>query len=60
MPKTNLNDIFKNGDNFKLTDVDWNSPEIRKRFRGVKEQQEKSLARKKIDWDKLNTFYITI
>ena len=60
MPKTNLNDIFKNGDKFKLKEVDFSSAKIREAIKEVKEEQEKSLKRKEVDWLKLNSFVIKI
>ncbi len=60
MPKNSLNDIFKNGDKFKLKQIDFTDPKVRAEFAEVKKQQEDSLRRKDVDWVKLNQFYITI
>ena len=60
MPNTKMSDILKSGDNFSLSDkdVDFTSERVKRRFRRVKEEQEKSRKRKNVDWAKLNTFVI--
>ena len=60
MPKTNLSQIFKNGTNFKLREIDWSSPEWQQTLEAVKKEQEACLRRKHVDWAKLNQIYIAI
>ena len=60
MPKTKLSDIFKKGAKFKVRKIDFNDPEVIKMLKAVKEEQEKCLARKKVDWKKLRDTVIDI
>jgi hypothetical protein len=58
MPKTKLSDILKNGENFKLRDLDPNDPEIIAMIDACVEEQQKSLERKKVNWNKLRNTVI--
>lgn len=60
MAKVDLKQIFKNGENFKLKNVDWRSPKVRASFKRVKEEQEKSRRRREVDWAALAHWYINI
>jgi hypothetical protein len=60
MPKTKLKDIFKHGKNFKVKKLDFNDPEVIKMINAVKEEQEKILKRKEIDWGKMRNTVINI
>ncbi|MFA5207294.1 MAG: hypothetical protein WC428_01340 [Candidatus Paceibacterota bacterium] len=60
MPKTKLSDILKHGKNFKVKILNPDDPEVIEMFRKVKEEQEKCLARKKIDWEKMRNTVINI
>ena len=60
MSNTKLQDILIHGDNFKLTSVDLNSKKINIRFKEVRKSQEISIERKKLDWEKIRTFRISI
>jgi len=60
MPKTNINDIFKNGANFKARKLDFNDPEVIMMINAVKEEQKKILKRKEVDWEKMRNTVINI
>jgi len=52
--KIKLDDILKNGENFKARKIDVNDPEYIQMVKAIKNEQKKALARKKVDWNKLN------
>jgi hypothetical protein len=60
MPKTNINDIFKHGEDFKIRKLDLNDPEVIKMINAVKKEQKKILKRKEIDWEKMRNTVINI
>lgn len=60
MPKTKFIDIIKNGEELEVRKLDLNDPEVIEMFRRVKEEQEKILERKKVDWGKLRDTVIDI
>lgn len=60
MPKTNINDIFKHGEDFKIRKLDYNDPEVIKMINAVKKEQKKILKRKEIDWEKMRNTVINI
>lgn len=58
MPKTNLSDILKNGENFKLKRIDLSNKKVQNRIKGVKYLQSLAERRKYVDWNYLSKFYI--
>lgn len=60
MPKTNINDIFKKGAKFKVRKLDFDNPEVVKMINAVKEEQNKILKRKEVDWEKMRNIVINI
>lgn len=60
MPKTKFIDIIKEGEVLEVKKLDLNDPEVIEMFRRVKEEQEKILERKKVDWGKLRDTVIDI
>jgi len=58
MPKDNLSGVFKNGNNFKMKEVDYTSATRVKELKEVKKEQDDILRRKDTDWQKLDTFVI--
>jgi hypothetical protein len=53
MPKTKLKDIIKPGAKIKCEPINWDSPEVKKRFELMLKEKEESKARKNVDWSKL-------
>ena len=60
MPNTHLSDIFKNGDNFKLKEVNFASKKVIREVRKVRKEREAILARKNINWAELEKFHFTV
>jgi hypothetical protein len=50
MPKTNISDILKNGNNFKLQPINLASDKAAKRFLEVSKEQSIAKSRKKVDY----------
>lgn len=44
----------------RIKNIDFNSPEMQSKMAKCREEQEKCLARKNIDWNRLANTYITI
>ena len=60
MPRTNINNIFKNGAKFKVKKLDFNDPEVIKMIDAVKKEQERILKRKEVDINRLRNTIINI
>lgn len=58
--KITTNDILKKGYIPKAIEIDFNNPEIKKQIAKTIHQQEEIVARKEIDWERLQNTYITI
>lgn len=61
MGKLKLKDILKPG--VTLDDIpviDYNSPVMKGKLREMKEQSERCLRNKKVNWDKLSRMYMTV
>lgn len=58
--KITINDIFKKGYTPKAIKIDFDDPEIKKQITKTIHQQEEIMARKEIDWERLQNTYITI
>ncbi|MCX6753371.1 MAG: hypothetical protein NTW62_03455 [Candidatus Nomurabacteria bacterium] len=63
--KLEMSDIFVKGFNLeehiaRIKNIDFNSPEMQNKMAECREEQEKTLERKDIDWNRLANTYITI
>jgi hypothetical protein len=52
--------IFIKGAKFKANKIDFNSPDIKRKFQQIRIENDKILKQQKIDWVKLRNTFITI
>lgn len=55
-----INKILKPGAMLRVKIIDYSLPEHQKTLKETRKAQEKILACKKVDWERMANFYITI
>lgn len=58
--KIKPSDILKPGAKLKVKKIDFNDPEVKRMWEAVRKEQKKCLARKNVDWGKLDRLYVNI
>lgn len=58
MANKDIRHIFKNGKSVQLKELNYTQAELVEKLKQMKEQEEKTLALGKVDWNKLDHFYV--
>lgn len=58
MPKTDINKILKKGADTTIREIDYSSPEAKKKFKEMREECERIELRKRTSWRFLNSYIV--